>query len=182
MRKLLVTSTLAACIACGGGNSVSGSVDGLPLNAKDALSFQLEIPVTGFDAGIFEVGIAMSDFSGLCADVTNGHSPPNATLLSLAIASTSPIAPGTYNVGALAIPMAQGFFEKTDANCHSAAAAQAISGTVTLASVSNSSTSGTFDVAFPDAGHMTGSFSAGNCAAFANLITGDAGITATCSP
>ena len=56
------------------------------------------------------------------------------------------------------------------------------SGTVTLASVSNSSTSGTFDVAFPDAGHMTGSFSAGNCAAFANLITGDAGITATCSP
>jgi hypothetical protein len=183
MRKLVATSTLAACLACGGGNSVTGTVDGLPLNAKDALSFQAQIPITGFDAGIYEVGISLADFNGLCADFTNAHSPANATLLSLAIASTSPINPGTFNVGALSIPAASGIFEKTDANCHTAVVAQATGGTVTLTSVSGSSASGSFDVTFPDAGHMTGSFSAGNCAALANLITGDAGSTAfTCGP
>jgi len=183
MNKTIIGWVAVCAVACGGGSSVTGTVDGLGVSVKDSIGYQISTQLP-FDAGtLYEVGVALADVSGICADITALKTPANATALALGVVSNAAVAAGTYNVGTgTSGSSAFAGFSKGDANCHSTVSENAVSGTVTFTGVSSGQVSGSFDLSFPDAGHLTGSFSSPTCAAFNTLVTGaDAG-TVTCSP
>jgi hypothetical protein len=170
--------TIALC-ACGGGNSASGTVEGAVLSVKDGLSFHDSLPGLLPDGGsIYVAGFALTDVSGTCSAIASHQNPPNATVLSVEVADVQPIAATSYAIhpptGTPTFALAA--FAESNATCQSVIGDTAISGTVTFSSVSSSQASGTFDLSFPDAGHLTGTFSAPDCAAFDAELQGlDAG-------
>jgi hypothetical protein len=182
MRNLSGLGLLAVLGACGGSNSASGTVEGASLSVRDALSFQATLTADLPDGGaVYLVGFVLTDTSGICADIAAQRSPPSTTILSVGVEGFQPITLGTYPVSLLPNPdLTVAAFVKADANCQSAVSDEATSGSVTFSAISSGQASGTFDLTFPDAGHLTGSFSAPNCAAFQNaLLNPDAG-TNTC--
>jgi hypothetical protein len=179
MRALRAASLLVALCACGGGNSASGTVEGATLSVKDGLSFRESLAGANPDGGsIYLAGFALTDQSGTCSIIAANRDPPNASVLSVEVADVQPIAAFSYPIRPLTgtLNFALAAFAKSNATCHSIIGETAISGSVTFSSVSSSQASGTFDLTFPDAGHLTGSFSAPDCAAFdAQLQSHDAG-------
>ncbi len=111
--------------------------------------------------------VAVADKSNLCG---YRSSPPSTTALSFILGVKGrAISPGTYNVGAVDLNDAgtatyslAGAFATTDAQCKPSTAKSAISGTVTIDSVSASAATGSFDLIFGD-GSAKGKFTTSLC-------------------
>jgi hypothetical protein len=108
-----------------------------------------------------EADVLLTNFVGACAAAEQNGNPANAALLAIAVASISPVGPGTYPVtssGAMRV-----LYEAQDANCVTQVMETAQSGTVTYDSVTGSMIVGSVDVTFPGGDHFSGNFSAPVC-------------------
>lgn len=164
MRRSIVFVCLTALVGCGSGNSVTGTVQGNSLAAQDALSFQASESFGGVTE--FLVGALIVNISSACSTATNDQAtnktPPNLTGLSLAVANTAAIAPGTYNITSSSVPAASAGFTKTDATCNNTVNASATAGTITISAIDSSHAQGTFNLTF-GSDTLTGNFNAPNC-------------------
>jgi hypothetical protein len=109
----------------------------------------------------WEADVVLTSFVGACAAAEQNESPANAALLALAIASLSPVGPGTYAVtssGAMRV-----LYVTQDANCNTQVNETATSGMIRYDSVSGSMIVGSVDVTFPGGDHFSGNFSAPVC-------------------
>ncbi len=147
-------------------------MSGQSMDARDALS---KVVTVGTDS----VGaILISNSPNTCAKLSANQQPRNAKWIVIAIGTQSgsrasaPTGTGNYTVYSQAAivgatgNVALAVYAATDANCVAVSRIEATSGTVVLTRVDSSGYSGTFDVTFSDASHVTGSFSASTCAAF----------------
>src|SRR5215831_8836421 len=152
-RAILSGLLLSLLFGCGGGgsnNSVNGTVRGKSMQAVDAIA--------GTGAG---AAIALSSTGGICGKVSAGQQ------------ASAPTAPGTYPITQSGAKQAGAVYIQTDANCQNVVGSPvtAISGTVTLTSVSNGSYSGNFDLTLDSNDHISGSFSAANCPGLVTFLT-----------
>lgn len=177
-----LAAAAAVCFACGGGVgvSVNGTVKGQSLKPADTVSAPVTVTVPKPGGGTTTAtvaGVVISDVSGLCAKASSNTTPKSAHFLFLGAADVNPTSfqitaassAGTYSIyggGAPPAKVAEVVFYSYDATCTQIASqsATATSGTVILTSVNNGSYSGNFDVTFDSGDHVTGSFSASNCA------------------
>jgi hypothetical protein len=181
MRKGMLAAVLL-CGACGGGSSspasVSGNIGGQSMNAQDAVS---GINTVGTNS---VAGILITNVANTCSMLTAHQQPRNAKAILIAIgtqnglSTSAPTSTGTYPVFSPAgIVSARGnvaiaAYGATDANCVTVSRIDATSGTVTLTRVDSSGYAGTFDITFSDSSHVTGSFTASNCAAITSNVQG----------
>lgn len=150
------------------------------MTPKDAVSNVLRNSTNSLGA------ILITNVDSTCAKINASQSPKNAQLMSVAIGTRSqsglvaPTAPGTFPVFSLNDglsvqgPFAVFGFESRDANCHTNASYDVISGgTVTLTRVDANGYSGTFDVTFTSSpsSHVTGSFNTAQCAGLTTSAT-----------
>jgi hypothetical protein len=180
IRTRVAAAAMLVFCACNGGSSASGTVDGVTIVVNDGFSFHQTVP--GFlpdgGDGIFLAGFVLTDLTGVCALLAAHRDPPNITALSVEVADGQPISAGTY---AIQQPsgtprFAASAFSRTDGACNSVISANATGGSVTFSSLSSSQATGTFDLTYPDAGHLTGTFSTPECLPFdAELQAMDAG-------
>jgi hypothetical protein len=197
MRFLLYIPVLAALAACGPGMddgsdstgtaTVNGTIHGRQITAADASSAVVPASVQGFS---FTAGaVVISSAANICSTVSAGKQPRNWQTLVLGVAQQQngnvgpPTAPGVYTIiTGLSFDshIAVAYFRATDANCADlglTADAAAVSGTVTLTSVTPAFT-GSFDLTLDTAEHITGSFKAPACAAIASVVQSAQGGTA----
>jgi hypothetical protein len=185
--RALAAALLLVCGACGGAASspasVSGTINGQPMDAQDALSNVVTVG-TNSVGGILIVNSANS-----CAKFTARQQPRNAKAIviaagnqSSASAVSAPAATGSYTVhsgstiGSATGNVATAAYVATDQNCVTTSSLDATAGTVTLTRVDSNGYSGNFDLTFAgSAGHLTGSFTANRCAA----LTTTGGATCT---
>ena len=174
---------LLVCMACGpstsSGGPVNGNIRGRSFQPLDAISDNVVLASSG---STFNVGlIALSSSSGMCGKLTAGQQTKDAQHLLLAVLdfnsstgqTSAPSGPGTYSVssgtGQPSAKLAVVSYVQTDGACNTSLAATGNSGTVTLTSVSNGSYSGMLDIGFDSGDHLTGSFTASNCAGLSQL-------------
>jgi len=186
MNRILVLLGTAA-LACGGasGNvdaAVSGSVNGISLSSlgdSEALIL-LETSCEG-PPNESNLQIVIGSRGGLCNSVTGGKVPSNLTYLGFNIysfwegggslpAQAPPLGALTYTIGNTA-PDANGFFvsvsaslNQSDSSCQiiQSSRADAISGTITLTSLSSTGVTGSFNLSF-NGGSLTGTFAPITC-------------------
>jgi hypothetical protein len=175
----VLVAAAAVSFACGGGVgvSVNGTVKGQSLKPADTVSAPVTVALTGGGTASL-AGVVISDVSGLCAKAGSNTTPKSAHILFLGAGDVNPTSfqitaastTGTYSIyggsGAPPAKVAYASFFTFDSGCTqiTTQSASATSGTVTLTSVNNGSYSGNFDVTFDSGDHVTGSFSASNCA------------------
>jgi hypothetical protein len=166
----------AIAAGCGGGTSVSGTVDGVSLNVKDSVSWQGST-IAGSDGGA-AWAVVITNIPGTCAVLSSPKNPPNTQLLLLLVEAAGPVTPGTYQVALGGVAAAGGGFITTDAQCHSGVSESATSGSITISTATSTEATGEFILNFGSAGSagtMRGSFSAPFCAAFSNVFSGGGG-------
>jgi hypothetical protein len=182
MRKGILAAALFVCGACGGGGSsnatVNGTISGQSMGAQDSVS---NVLTSSSDS---EGLILITNAANTCGKLTAGQQPRNAKAILIEIgtqtatAVSAPAASGTYTVhssgtiGNFTGNVALALYAATDANCNPVSSIEASSGTVTLTRVDSTGYSGTFDITFSDASHVTGSFTAGKCTALSTNIQG----------
>jgi hypothetical protein len=182
MRKGILAVALFACGACGGGSStnatVNGTISGQSMGAQDSVSNVLT------SSGNSEGLILITNAGNTCGKLTANQQPRNAKAIFIDMATqttttfSAPAASGAYTVyssgtiGNVTGNVALALYAATDANCNPVTSIEATSGTVTLTRVDSTGYSGTFDITFSDASHVTGSFTAGKCTALSTNIQG----------
>jgi hypothetical protein len=175
MRRLTLTFGAVALCACGTENSVSGTVQGTPLPAKDALLLQ-GTEIFGGVSSTF-AAVALLNFSNACAttqaDLAADKDKPNVTDLAIAVVSLTNIEAGTYPITTQSVPAATASFSATDATCGTTLNVQATGGSVTFNSLTASQATGSFNLTF-GSDTLTGSFNASNCSVSFNT-SADAG-------
>jgi len=163
-----------ADVADGGGNTVSGSVDGVTLTINHATGFYTASVANGASAGFI-----FSNNTDDCSRKQAGLSgwAPGETVLVVGVfeSGASPVAPGTYTIGGgdAAAPQVQGAFMQFDAQCTVTPPKPngdvAVSGSITITSASSSAIAGTFSLTFPPQGDadpggtLTGTFDVPVC-------------------
>lgn len=174
-KTTFVAVALLLCTACPGPDhaspaSLSGSIGGQPMVARDAVSTVLR------SGSSSEGAIVITNASNTCQKMVAGQQPRNAQAIFIEIGTqgtsgtVAPSAPGTYVVhshsdatsasGNVAVVS----YGATDASCHPSASFEGVSGTVTLTAVGANGYAGTFEVTFSGgAGRVTGSFSGDTC-------------------
>lgn len=174
MTRLLPLFVFLA-VGCGPGTHVTGTIAGLALAPKAAISI-----VYGDAATSYGLTVALSDDPNLCADMSAGADPRGATTLLVGFnaADTTKLASaGTYPIDAsrtqFGQPTSEGLFLSYDASCNTRLPASndgfdAQLGTATLTRVSQSGNSatvaGTFDLKF-NGDEVSGSFETVACQA-----------------
>jgi hypothetical protein len=145
--------------------TVTGSVDGRSIVAKDALG---GIKSNG---PVHQLWVTVADRAGLCPFVQHGESVANLSSLRLAIFSyaatptTEPptIGPGTYTFGADQHTFSElATFSSQDAMCNNNFAVDATGGSITVSEVTAGSIKGSFDLTF-SGGSLKGDFVAATC-------------------
>jgi|SRR5580658_2348588 hypothetical protein len=167
---------LLACLACGSTTSpsstnlgrVTGTVGGASFVTTDAVS-EL-IPGSSSAIGAL-VSVALTDFSGACADLGTGAPPASGAVIVLTVLQGA--SGQTYSIGGQVASVAYG--AQYSSQCHTftsgnsttsshfAVLQVAASGSVTLGTVDSTTVTGSFDATFPSGDHITGTFTAPNC-------------------
>ena len=187
---LLAVLALAACTGdditpagvtgpdAGGETQVTGTIDGVAFDAKDAIS--RSTIADGFEFQDESTVVLVTDFTSACANQASDHGVANGQLLAVVMAtvdangSSHPLtAPGTFGVTdaapAASSSAAQIYYEKDGANCFKTNFYMATSGTVVVTAVDGAGTvSGTFSATFPASSgnqQISGGFIAPQCAA-----------------
>jgi hypothetical protein len=184
-RTVFAASALVAALACGGGSSstsgsasISGTIRGQSMSAKDATAANLSFNATGRGGSAAVIGITSA--AGICPQLTSGKEPKSTQYLVLSAfrlqpdgSAAPPPSAGVYPVGALTIENAVAVFAATDAACHDTVASDSVatSGNVTFTSV-GSRYAGTFDLTFGFGDHVTGTFDAPMCPGLAEFAEG----------
>ena len=181
MKRTFLLGVVCGLSACNGApTSVTGEVEGATLAAGDTWAFQAGVPGTNPPALLTEIGL--SDQPTFC----RGDAPAGGSELKLVVASNSSqqatLPNGTYPVlppqsNPTCTVCATAAFEKRDAACGHVVDDVATGGTITISSNTSTAISGSFDLTFPDGGHLRGPFSSSLCDGFAQL---DAGIPPPC--
>lgn len=142
---------------------VTGMVDGQSFVVKDAVG-----EVDNQAASFHEIWVSISDHADVCSVVQQGAESianTKGVRLDLTSGSVPPltIGAGTYTIGEMNAAKAYfaAFFFVSDASC-TEARTKATAGTVTIAGITSSAISGTFDLTFPS-GSLKGSFGASLC-------------------
>jgi hypothetical protein len=178
-----VAAAMVVCCACGSGGSgsaaVTGTIGGESMSAQDAVSNTLTSGSTS------QGMLLITNASNTCTKLSANQQPKNSKAIAIGIAQqagsggfSAPAAPGTYlvmkanEVNGIAGNLALATYVATDANCNQTTLIGASGGTVTLTRVDSGGYSGTFDITFSDASHVTGSFAANSCAALALNLGG----------
>ncbi len=169
-------------LACGNGNvSFNGTIRGQSFAPSEAISGNGSLRNSTSTFGVIE----LASPSGICQQLSAHHALKNAKYFSIDVRDvnpttgvfTAPTAPGTYTVragtGQPPAKWAGAVYIPTDANCLSQSGPFAVSGTVTITSVSNGSYSGNFDLILDSGDHVSGSFNASNCAALTSTTSVD---------
>jgi hypothetical protein len=179
-----------ALAACGGGNSphpdaaapdapanapavVNGNLGGAPFVPRDAI--WTTDTADGFDFNGMSTILMITDFPNACANQMSGTGVPDGRLLMFVLGTTDatgaslPITqPGAYTVFTGTAPasskLAEPYFEIDDAHCLRSAHEFGASGTVTVGSATDPQMA-SFDVAFDNGDHVTGSYRATMCSA-----------------
>jgi hypothetical protein len=167
---------LLACVACSstaspsssGSGTVTGKVGGASFVVTDAAS----VVVRASSSAIGDlVSVAITDFSGACADLGTGAPPASGAVIVLFVLQG--VSGQTYAIGGQVASVAYG--AQYSSQCHTFTSANstttshfavfqsASSGSVTLNTVSSTMVGGSFDATFPSGDHITGTFTAPNC-------------------
>lgn len=187
MASRIAFIVLAACAACGGGGgnqtfatgsaSISGTIGGQTMTAKDAISVVLQ------NTGI----IVISNADSHCAKINARQTPRNLQAIVIGIGTqtspnsiTPPAGPGVFPVYSttdsqtVTGPAAVVLFQSNNATCQPTASYESVTGgNVTLTRVDANGYAGTFDITFSaSAGHITGSFTSAQCAPLATIQPG----------
>jgi hypothetical protein len=121
------------------------------------------------------VTVVVSNISGFCSIAQHNATPANADALTLIVAAPDQVVPGIYPI-ATSPSASQSFgtvtYETTDAQCDTSGTHSAMSGSITLSSVSSTSVHGTFEVTMDTGEDVSGIFSASVCDV---SLAGDAG-------
>jgi hypothetical protein len=141
----------SSCTASASG-TVSGTLLGTTLNVKDVASSS--------GNGVF---VAFADFTGLCAVFQANNNKANSNGLVFDFLNATTFSTGTFTVPAQVDVQ----FATYDATCNSPQGESGSSGSVTVTSVDACKVVGTFDVTL-NTDHVTGSFTAPNCATAAS--------------
>ncbi|MCA1825413.1 MAG: hypothetical protein ABR567_16545 [Myxococcales bacterium] len=179
---------LLAGAACGNdagaGATFEGSIHGLAMQPKDAISSPATVAFSSGSAPV--AAIVIGDVPQLCAKVSANLEPRSSTLLLLFLADVNPVsgaiqpAAGTgsfpvFRIGNGAAPphFAMASFGANDATCHAidADSADAVTGSVTLTANGAGAYSGMYDLTFDSGDHVTGSFHTGTCQALSDYLT-----------
>lgn len=169
--------------ACGGqGGSIGGSVHGKTLSINAAASAIVTTSGGGQTSG--EAEIALSSDGSLCSDLGANVLRKNESGILLTLYdvdasnnSTAPTAPGTYTIytqnGPPPPKSAVLLVNVLDDHCQDLTAdeARAMSGSVTLGSVSGNVFAGSFDVMLDSGDHLTGSFAPDACPALQTAMS-----------
>jgi hypothetical protein len=138
--------------------TISGTLGGQPLLAKDAIAFNKNSRLT----------LKITDYEGACALEENGNAhKQNSHYLELYLDAY----PGTATAHTIGSPTQIGAQIFTRDGTCSGPVAIASGGTVTVTSVTTSDVVGTFNLAFPE-GPVTGTFKAPICNAGALVGSG----------
>jgi len=163
-------AALVLLAGCGSAGSVSGTVSGNALSAKDGFGNSAAVE------GGRTVTILLGDQSGLCDAARSNKEPKGLTFLLISLSDAtvngtsvtlSTPSAGDYNVASAQNAMqgknAVASFSKSDASCRGTSLF-ANSGTVTVKSIdaTTGKASGTFDLTF-QSDHLTGSFEVDGC-------------------
>jgi hypothetical protein len=151
---------------------VTGTIHGQPISVANAISASVTRSSLHFAA------ILLGSTPNLCADqMTNTEHPNQASLVIWLFdfsTGTAPTMPGTFSIYQSAPPpmAAMVSAEFTDASCQAITAdsVQAMTGTVTLTSVSGNAFDGSFDVALDSGDHVTGDFAPEECPAIQTAL------------
>jgi len=150
-------------------------VAGFTLSVVDVTSFAGAVPATCLQsyAWPYSAGVIIADHPGQCAQEQSGKEPAGTTFLQLGIDSQSPIATGTYTLyrapqGTSDVSASFVTFNAAvnpDGSCTGGSTWPALSGTITLTSVSGNSLAGSYSLTFENsATSVTGTFSSTGCA------------------
>jgi hypothetical protein len=165
---LRILALVGLCTACGssttGSGTSTGTVAGQSLTVADAIFNTVVVPEN--TANVNVLAIVLSSFSGVCADLSDTN-PPSGDVLILAVGSESAITTGTFSIVDTSTTTASpggtyGFalFGAATASTSD----NAVSGSITVSSLSESSAGGSYALTFPD-GELSGSFAAAQCGA-----------------
>ena len=174
--RLLACAGLVACGSNGASATFAGTVHGVTMQPKDAISAKATV---AFSSGAAPVAaIVISDLGGLCITVSANLEPKSSRALFLFLAdvnsSTGAIEPAAatgvfpvFVVGSGTPPahFSVASFGANDALCKeiTAQAADAVSGSVTLTANGGGAYDGTYDLTFDSGDHVTGAFHTGAC-------------------
>jgi hypothetical protein len=178
-----VAAAVVLCAACGSGGSgsatVNGTINGQSMSAQDAVS---NISMSGSTSqGL----LLITNASKTCSKLSANQQWKNIKAIAIGIVQqagsggfSAPAAPGIYlvmkanEVSGVSGNLALATYLATDAHCNQTILIGSSGGTVTLTRVDPGGYSGTFDITFSDASHVTGSFVATNCAALTPSLAG----------
>ncbi len=169
MKRPLGTAFWVLCAAACGGSTggggggasapVNGTVAGQSFSTGDAIGLVGAITTGGSSAN--EADVVVSTWSGVCSSLMRNTSPASAALLVIAVASASPVTPGTYDITTSGPVRVE--YAAQDASCNTTVMEAAQGGTVTYETIDASSIVGSVDATFSGGGHVAGTFSAPLC-------------------
>jgi hypothetical protein len=192
---LVATPLLVAVVACGGstsssgGNSLSGSVNGVTFTVQSAVANVMAGTSCNQDPDGGEtctgngnsLVIDLLNRPYTCDDIGQSDLASTDELLLTVANLDGTVGTGTFPLVAADSGAAEGggsLLLTSDANCMLATFEAATSGTVTLTENTASHLTGSFDVTFPG-GHFTGSFDVDVCSK--SLLAGNPqGVTPAC--
>jgi hypothetical protein len=171
----------AACSSSSGGSDgtsgpVKGNVAGNSFSAVDTVSLVGSVMVSG--ATGYEADVVVSTSAGTCTGLMQSTENANSALLIVAVASATPVTPGTYSISPTG--MAQVRYDAVGAACSISVQEEAQSGTVVYTTIDASSIVGTIDAVFPNGDHISGAFTAPLCNQNLSVLVSAA--TVTCNP
>jgi len=164
--------------AAHGGGALDGTVRGQTYSFVDSISGPVAWSAGGYDGQKAE--IVLSSIGGACADAQSGtvRKGEEFVVIWLGQASGTSVVtptPGTYSIEANSGNIAEWSLFSLDATCMDTGSmdANAIAGSVVLASASGDVFSGQFDLTLDSGDHVTGTFEPAPCAATANVGLGN---------
>jgi hypothetical protein len=180
--RLLPCALFVAACGSSSPGSVSGTIHGVTYSVGDAISAAVSETDNGVTSHFAFISLVSID--GACADIGSNSEPPNVKSLAISLADyngtvlNAPTATGSYTIydstagGTPPTLYASASAGVTDATCTTITAdsASAMTGTVTLTSVSGNVFDGSFDIMMNSGDHVTGSFSPEACPAIQNLV------------
>ncbi len=195
-RTLSAGWLLVGALGCGGGttsaggNSASGSVDGVSLPVASGFALVGPSMLSGCYGQTCDpfgdtVEVVLTNTAGLtCSFVASQQNVTfaNVAALTLEVGNATPVEPGTYAIdtagddaGDGGWPLAAAWFATTTANCGAGLSVRATGGTVTLTTASASHVAGSYTATLAQ-GTLAGSFDIDVCSlADASIGTEDAG-------
>jgi hypothetical protein len=162
-------------------NVVEGTVGGVAFQPAAAISTNAPYYVGGPTLGF----VYLVDQPQTCQllGMSPAAQPKNLGAIQIVVGEVGPAAmgippqaPGTYPIGNNGFGNAAIFrFLRTDSSCMNVVREEAVSGSITLTSITNGVYAGSFDVTMPPADggaadHLTGRFQAQACAGVASLV------------